>query len=97
MFGQFSTVEHARVHWRMFLWGLRQRSFRECYGQVLRIVGAASKTFVGLLPRGNTGGSNVNPFKSLPVPPELQALIEEAGSGRARCSACERQSLVEKQ
>jgi hypothetical protein len=28
--GQASTAEHVRVHWRMLLWGLRQRSLREC-------------------------------------------------------------------
>ena len=76
--GQASTVEHVRVHWRMFLWGLRQRSVRECLGQVLRIAGAATKTAVGLVPHGNTGGSNVSPFKRMPVPPELEALIQRA-------------------
>ncbi|MCR4302341.1 MAG: DUF3703 domain-containing protein, partial [Sulfuricaulis sp.] len=76
--GQASTVEHVRVHWRMFLWGLRQRSVRECLGQVLRIAGAATKTAVGLVPYGNTGGSNVSPFKRMPVSPELEALIQRA-------------------
>lgn len=78
--GQASTVEHVRVHWRMFVWGLRQRSARECLGQVLRIGGAATKTAVGLVPDGNTGGANVSPFKRLPVPPDLRALIREAQS-----------------
>lgn len=76
--GQTSTVEHVRVHWHMFLWGIRQRNVRECLGQLLRIVGAAISTSTGLVPRGNTGGTNVNPFKSMPIPPELAALIEEA-------------------
>jgi hypothetical protein len=79
--GQASTVEHVRVHWRMFLWGLRQRSPRECAGQVFRMVGAATKTAFGLVPQGNTGGSNVSPFKPLPVPADLQALIRQATSG----------------
>jgi hypothetical protein len=78
--GQASTLEHVRVHWHMFLWGLRQRKLGECAGQMLRIVGAASKTFIGLIPAGNTGGANVSPFRPMPVPPDLQALIEKAGS-----------------
>jgi hypothetical protein len=78
--GQTSTVEHVRVHWHMFLWGIRQRNVRECLGQLLRIVGAAGGTVIGLVPRGNTGGTNVTPFKSMPIPPELAALIEEARS-----------------
>lgn len=76
--GQTSTVEHVRVHWQMFLWSIRQRNVRECLGQLLRIAGAAISTSVGLVPQGNTGGTNVNPFKSMPIPPELAALIEEA-------------------
>jgi hypothetical protein len=80
--GQASTVEHVRVHWHMFLWGIRQRNVRECLGQLLRIAGAAISTAVGLVPRGNTGGTNVNPFKSMPIPPELAALIEKARTSK---------------
>jgi hypothetical protein len=76
--GQTSTVEHVRVHWHMFLWGIRQRDVRESLGQLLRIAGAAIGTAIGLVPQGNTGGTNVTPFKSMPIPPELAALIEEA-------------------
>ena len=76
--GQASTVEHVRVHWHMLLWGIRQRNVRECLGQLLRIVGAAIGTAAGLVPLGNTGGTNVNPFKPMPIPPELAALIKEA-------------------
>ena len=80
--GQTSTIEHVRVHLHMFLWSIRQRNVRECLGQLLRIVGAAVSTSVGLVPRGNTGGTNVNPFKSMPIPPELAALIEKARTSR---------------
>ena len=81
--GQTSTVEHVRVHWHMLLWGIRQRDVRECLGQLLRVIGAAIGTAVGLVPQGNTGGTNVNPFKRMPIPPELAARIEEARtSGR---------------
>ena len=76
--GQTSTGEHVRVHWHMFLWGIRQRDVRECLGQLLRIVGAAIGTAIGLTPQGNSGGTNVIPFKSMPIPPELAALIKEA-------------------
>ena len=76
--GQASTVQHVRVHWRMFTWGWRQGQARECAGQLLRIVGAATKTALGLVPSGNTGGSNVSPFKSLPVPQELAVFVQNA-------------------
>jgi hypothetical protein len=76
--GQSSTVEHVRVHWHMFTWGWRNRSAKECLGQLLRIVGAATKTAVGLIPSGNTGGSNISPFKSLSIPDDLAATIQQA-------------------
>jgi hypothetical protein len=59
----------------MFVWGIRSKSFRETLGQVVRIVGAATKTAIGLVPSGNTGGSNVSPFKPLPVPEDLAAIL----------------------
>jgi hypothetical protein len=76
--GQAATWEHVRTHWAMLLWGVRRRQLREVAGQVLRIVGAATKTAFGLVPTGNTGGSNVSPFRRLPIPLELQSIIDEA-------------------
>ena len=81
--GQASTVEHVRAHWHMLLWSIRQRNVREGLGQLVRIGGAAISTAVGLVPQGNTGGTNVNPFKSMPLPPELASRIKEVRtSGR---------------
>jgi hypothetical protein len=62
----------------MLLWGVRRRRFREVAGQVIRIMGAATKTGSGLVPSGNTGGSNVSPFRSLPIAHDLQTIIDEA-------------------
>jgi hypothetical protein len=74
--GQASTVEHVRIHALMFLWALRQRQPRELVGQVVRMVGAATKTTFGLVPKGNTGGSNVSPFKSMEIPTDLSRILE---------------------
>jgi len=79
--GQASTVEHVRAHWHMFLWSIRQHNVRECLGQLLRIVGAAMSTVLGLVPQGNTGGTNVSPFKTMRVPPDLASRIYEADHG----------------
>ena len=75
---QASTPEHVRVHWHMLIWGMRQRSGREVAGQILRIAGAATKTAVGLVPTGNTGGANVSPFRSMPVPRDLADILAGA-------------------
>ena len=73
--GQSSTLQHVRTHWHMFLWGIRSKSSREALGQVVRMVGAATKTVIGLVPSGNTGGSNVSPFKPLPVSQDLAGIL----------------------
>ena len=79
--GQASTREHVRVHWRMLKWAWRHRDAREFFGQTFRIAGAATKTFVGFVPEGNTGGANVSPVRPMPIDPELAAIIEKAKSG----------------
>jgi hypothetical protein len=76
---QADTLQHVRVHAAMLVWGIRQRSVREVIGQVVRIVGAATKTFIGLVPHGNTGGTNVSAFRRMPIAPDLQRLIDAAG------------------
>lgn len=76
--GQASTFHHVRVHVRMLLWALRHRAPKEVRGQLVRIVGATTKTALGLVPTGNTGGAGISPFKPLPVPPDLARLIENA-------------------
>jgi hypothetical protein len=76
--GQRSTRLHVLTHWRMMCWGLRQRQCREVFGQLWRIVGATLSTAIGLVPAGNTGGANVSGFRKMPVPKELQAIIDTA-------------------
>jgi hypothetical protein len=82
--GQESTREHVRVHWRMLRWALAHRDTRETFGQAFRLVGAATKTFIGLVPTGNTGGANVSPVRPMPVDPELAEIIEKARASPPR-------------
>jgi hypothetical protein len=76
--GQTSTYEHTRIHWRMFKLGLQMRSVREIWGQIIRIVGAATKTPLGRYPVGNIGSTKVWFFKPMPVPDDLREMIERA-------------------
>jgi hypothetical protein len=41
------------------------------------MLGALTKTPIGLLPEGNTGGANVSPFKSMSISPENKAILEK--------------------
>lgn len=78
--GQSSTVQHVRTHWAMLLWALRHRARREVRGQITRLIGAATKTWIGLVPSGNTGGANVSAFKSMPIVRDLADIIASARS-----------------
>lgn len=75
--GQSSTYWHTKVHLLMLIWGLRNRSMKEVMGQTLRTIGAATKTAMGLVPEGNTGGTNVSPFRPMPLTVEHQQIIEQ--------------------
>ncbi len=79
--GQAVTYQHTRIHWRMFKLGLKMRSPREIFGQIIRIVGAATKTPFGIYPTGNTGGANVWFFKPMPIPDDLRETLENAKEG----------------
>ncbi len=78
--GQASTWQHVQVHMQMLAWGFRHRQPREVVGQVPRLIGAATKTAIGLVPNGNTGGSNVSALRPMPVPEELASIIRKAMS-----------------
>lgn len=76
--GQAATREHVRVHVAMGRLALRQSALAAAWGQLWRAAAALVFTPVGLLPVGNTGGSNVSAFRRMPVPRELQDIIDEA-------------------
>lgn len=76
--GQGSTWQHVRVHLKMLAWGVRHRRGREVFGQIPRLIGATAGTAIGMVPDGNTGGSNVSALRPMPVPEELASIIRNA-------------------
>jgi hypothetical protein len=64
----------------MLGYGVRQRSSREILGQVMRLLVAAPGTWSGRYPVGNTGGARVSALLPMPVPDDLQAILEAHGS-----------------
>lgn len=81
--GQSSTAQHVRVHLHMLAWATRRHDAREVIGQLLRVIGAAAGTWVGLVPHGNTGGSRVSGFRPMPIPDDLADQIAAAGAPAA--------------
>ena len=80
--GQSSTYNHTRIHWRMLKLSFKLGSSREILGQIIRIVGASTKTPFGIYPTGNTGGSDVWFFKPMPIPHDLQEILDGKRNGR---------------
>lgn len=73
--GQRRTWLHIKSHLGMLQVGWQRRDRREVPGQLLRIAAAAlfSRLWV---PAGNTGGANVSAFRPMPIPQDLQALLD---------------------
>lgn len=74
--GQTSVWPHARSHWLMCRIELRRRRGAAVLGQVVRIVLGTIGSAIGVVPVGNTGGTNVGMFERMPVSPELQRILD---------------------
>ena len=74
--GQAFVVPHARAHWLMLKLELRRRQPAAATGQVVRLALGILGSAVGVVPVGNTGGSNVSMFARMPISPELQGIID---------------------
>lgn len=74
--GQYHLLPHCRTHWMMLRIACMRRRYADACGQAVRILLGAVGSLAGIVPQGNTGGSDVNMFKAMPVDPVLMALIE---------------------
>ncbi|WP_290795720.1 DUF3703 domain-containing protein [Flavihumibacter sp. UBA7668] len=73
--GQPWLVQHNHVHWLMLKFGISIKSRKEILGQLLRLIFGGVKSFVGKVPTGNTGGSDVPPLKKMELPEDLENLL----------------------
>ena len=73
--GQRHTVRHVRSHLGMLHVGWLRSDAREILGQFARIAAAAVFSRIWV-PVGNTGGANVSATRPMPVPADLQALLD---------------------
>ncbi|MEQ8364335.1 MAG: DUF3703 domain-containing protein [Cyclobacteriaceae bacterium] len=77
--GQSYPFAHTYVHWKMLLFGVKIKSIKEIMGQLPRLLLGGIKSFVGKIPVGNTGGSNIPPLQSLPLSEEIKSIFVKAG------------------
>ncbi|HYD63345.1 MAG TPA: DUF3703 domain-containing protein [Noviherbaspirillum sp.] len=74
--GQQYVVPHVVSHWWMLKIGLRRRSTTEVIGQGIRIILGALGSAIGVVPTGNTGGTNISMFKRMPIAPEVRKFLD---------------------
>ena len=74
--GQPWAVQHTRVHWMMLKFGIRIKNTKEILGQLPRLLVGGVKSFVGVIPTGNTGGANVPPLKAMEIPEDLERMMK---------------------
>ena len=74
--GQRHLWPHTLSHLLFLLIGYRRRDYREILGQLVRIPLGMLGSALGRVPVGNSGGANVNMFKRMPIPADLQKQLE---------------------
>lgn len=75
--GQRYVSPHIRSHWWMLRVEVKRASVSGVLGQALRIVLGAVGSAIGIVPHGNTGGTNVGLLKSLPIENDFQKLMAD--------------------
>ncbi|MCD2259566.1 DUF3703 domain-containing protein [Psychroserpens luteolus] len=73
--GQSYPIEHTYSHWLMLKFGFRQKNTKEVFGQIIRLLVGGWKSFIDHVSLGNTGGANVPPLKSMPIPNDIKNLF----------------------
>ena len=74
--GQTSVAAHARSHWFMLRLEIRRGRMAAAFGQAVRLVLGVIGSAIGVVPIGNTGGTDISMFKRLPIPQDLQEIID---------------------
>ncbi|GAB54494.1 hypothetical protein GPUN_0347 [Glaciecola punicea ACAM 611] len=82
--GQQSTYFHSLVHLKMLRHGLSMRNYKEVMWQLCRLIDAFTKTAIGLIPTGNTGGANVNRFRQMPISEKNKETIARIKHAQSR-------------
>ena len=83
--GQRHVGPHVLAHYLMLRVEWRRRCYAAIPGQLARIVLGALGSAIGVVPTGNTGGTNISMFRRMPVEAALQDIIDGcSGDERSR-------------
>lgn len=76
--GQAFPLEHTYSHWLMMKFGFKTKNLKEVIGQFPRLIFGGMKSFVGVIPVGNTGGANVPPLRSMEIENDLKLILNNS-------------------
>ncbi|MEO9803610.1 MAG: DUF3703 domain-containing protein [Reichenbachiella sp.] len=68
---------HTKVHWKMLCQGVREKSFREIFGQVIRLSLGGPFSFINQIPKGNIGSTKVSMTKPQQIPVDIMKMFSE--------------------
>ena len=74
--GQAWFKQHTYAHWLMLKFGIKIKNRKEIVGQLPRLIVGGIKSFVGMIPIGNTGGVNVPPLQPMEIPEDLKWIMK---------------------
>lgn len=72
---QYKWFHHFYVHFLMFEYSWGRKDRKEVFGQIIRIFATIPGHLFQRLPIGNTGWSNIPLTKKMPLPKDLEKLI----------------------
>jgi hypothetical protein len=75
---QPSAALHTRVHVAMLVAATTDLDIREVFGQLVRVLVAGVGSLARSYPLGNTGRARVPMNAPMPIPPDLQAILDRA-------------------
>ncbi len=70
------AIAHIRTHLAMLGHGIRHRDRHEIAGQLVRLLVAGPGSAIRRYPLGNTGGADVSAVVPMPVPADLQTVLD---------------------
>ncbi|MCB0411481.1 MAG: DUF3703 domain-containing protein [Bdellovibrionales bacterium] len=75
--GQRYIYFHAISHIWMLRVGLAKKNYNEIYVRMIRIPLSVLASAFGIVPEGNSGGTNVGLFSRAPIPQDLRDLLND--------------------
>jgi hypothetical protein len=75
--GQRFPIEHTISHYWMLKIALKKRNVKDALGQIFRMLSGFIGSVLNIYPVGNTGGSDVSPFKEMDIPQDLVELLND--------------------